>query len=383
LNAQKIQTLQIGNDSFEERQGGLNRFYSELLNHLPDVGVSVRGMVVGNTNSKHDSRGVITGFSFPKAPLAQRFLAARKTGLKILDENKTDLIAVHFALYATPLLDQLYKAPTVVHFHGPWSAEGGVEGQSTLSSVIQKSMEQMVYARGQKLIVLSNAFQRILTERYRIPEERIRRVPGGVDSDRFNVQLTRNDARVRLGWPTDRPIVLAVRRQTKRMGLENLIDAARRISREVPDVLFLLAGSGPISSELKQRITEHGLGKNVILIGRVDDADLPSAYRAADMSVVPSQALEGFGMITLESLASGTPVLVTPVGGLPEVINPFAPECVFSSTETSVIGDLLIDFLLGKRTLPTSEACRKYAADNFSWPVIARMTREVYREALT
>ena len=87
-------------------------------------------------------------------------------------------------------------------------------------------------------------------------------------------------------------------------------------------------------------------------------------------------------MITLESLASGTPVLVTPVGGLPEVITPFAPECVFSGTETEVIAELLIDFLLGKRILPSSERCRSYATDNFSWPVIAEMTRDVYAETL-
>jgi glycosyltransferase involved in cell wall biosynthesis len=382
LNYPQIRTLQIGNDWFGERQGGLNRFYSELLRHLPETGVNVRGMVAGSNSVERDTAGVVTGFSSPKEPLIRRLLAARKTGTTLLAEQNTNLIAVHFALYAIPLLGHLRKVPTVVHFHGPWSAESGVEGHSSLSSRVQKSMEQLVYSRGQRLIVLSQAFQKILVERYGIPEDRVRLVPGGIDSARFNDRLTRQEARIRLGWPTDRPIVLAVRRQMKRMGLENLVDAARQVVQKVPEVLILLAGSGPLSSELQQRIAAHGLQDHVKLIGRVDDADLPTAYRAADMSVVPSQALEGFGMITLESLASGTPVLVTPVGGLPEVITPFAPECVFSSTETEVIAELLIDFLLGKRTLPSSERCRSYATDKFSWPVIARMTRDVYAETL-
>jgi glycosyltransferase involved in cell wall biosynthesis len=166
------------------------------------------------------------------------------------------------------------------------------------------------------------------------------------------------------------------------MGLENLIDAVRQVSRLVPDVLVLLAGSGPISGELRRRIVEHGLEENVRLLGRLDDADLPAAYRAADLSIVPSQALEGFGMITLESLASGTPVLVTPVGGLPEVVRPFAPECVLEGITTEIIADALGEFLRGTRVLPSSHACRSYAASNFSWPVIAGLTRKVYEEAL-
>ena len=379
---QQIGTLQIGNDWFGERQGGLNRFYSELLKNLPAVGVGVRGMVAGSSAVAAETGGVVRGFASPRDPLVRRLLAARRAGQQIMREDKTDLIAVHFALYGIPLLDELRKVPTVIHFHGPWSAESGVEGQSSLSSRVQRSIEQVVYRRGRKLIVLSSAFRRILVERYGIPEDRVRLVPGGIDLERFSDRLTREQARVRLGWPTDRPIVLSVRRQMKRMGLENLVDAAVQIKQTVPDVLILLAGSGAISADLKRRIQEQGLEDHVRLLGRVDDADLPDCYRAADVSVVPSQALEGFGMITLESLASGTPVLVTRVGGLPEVIEPFAPECIFAGTETAEIAALLIEFLRGGRTLPSSEACRQYATDHFAWPVIAKMTRDVYLEAL-
>ena len=95
-----------------------------------------------------------------------------------------------------------------------------------------------------------------------------------------------------------------------------------------------------------------------------------------------TQALEGFGMITLESLASGTPVLVTPVGGLPEVIRPFAPECVLADTSTGAIVEALGSFIHGSQALPSSDACRAYAVANFDWPVIAARTRRVYEEAL-
>ena len=105
------------------------------------------------------------------------------------------------------------------------------------------------------------------------------------------------------------------------------------------------------------------------------------AYRAADMTVVPSQALEGFGLITLESLACGTPVLVSPVGGLPETIEPFAPQCVFANTSTDEITHGIGEALTGSLQLPTDEACRAYAVRGFSWPTIAARVRAVYDEA--
>ncbi len=378
----EIRTLQIGNDWFGERQGGLNRCFSQLLKHLPGVGVKARGLVVGSSRVEKETEGGTIGFALPNAALFRRVLRGRKAGLRILREENTDLIATHFALYGISLLDRLGGFPTVIHFHGPWAAETGAEGKSSLASKVQAAMEHLVYVRGRRVIVLSSAFGKELVERYRIPEELIRLIPGGIDHERFNSRITRAEAREQLAWPTDRPIVLAVRRQVRRMGLENLIDAARQVRRKVPDVLILLAGSGPIFGELRQRIGEYGLEENVRLLGHVDDADLPSAYRAADLSIVPSQALEGFGMIILESLASGTPVLVTPVGGLPEVMRPFAPECVLEGTSSEIISDALSEFLSGKRVLPSSHACRKYAATNFSWPVIAEQTRKVYEEAL-
>jgi glycosyltransferase involved in cell wall biosynthesis len=377
-----LRTLQIGNDWLGERQGGLNRVYAELVKHLPSAGVEVRGLVAARERAAFESGGVVTGFASPRAPLLRRLFKARSSGLHFLRQEKSDLIAVHFALYAFPLLDQLGCFPTVIHFHGPWAAESGAEGAGIWGAKLKATLERLTYQHGRRFIVLSQAFAIELQRRYGISEELIRLVPGGIDIDRFHDHLTRYKAREQMGWPTDRPIVLSIRRQMRRMGLENLIDAARILREKVPDVLVLLGGSGPITGDLQQRIDAHGLQESVRLLGRIDDVDLPTAYRAADISVVPTQALEGFGMITLESLASGTPVLVTPVGGLPEVVGPLAPQCVLDGMSAELIAQGLIEVLRNERPVPSSDACRAYAVQNFSWPVIAQLTRNVYEEAL-
>jgi glycosyltransferase involved in cell wall biosynthesis len=93
-------------------------------------------------------------------------------------------------------------------------------------------------------------------------------------------------------------------------------------------------------------------------------------------------ALEGFGLITVESLASGTPVLVTPVGGLPEAVAGLSQDLVLPSTGADAIADGLSKALDGAIRLPDSDACRAYARANFDSPVIAARVASVYHEAL-
>ena len=377
-----IKTLQLGNDWFGERQGGLNRVYSELIRHLPSTAVEVRGLVAGGPGVWSGSGGTVSGFAPVTAPLPWRLMQVRRAFAKVKEEFTPDLIASHFALYTAPVLDQLKRTPLVIHFHGPWAAEAGVEGQRTSLARVQAKFEKLTYSRGRLFIVLSQAFRSELVRRYAVPDHLVRIVPGGVDTARFNMFLTRKEARKRLQWPTDRPIVVAVRRQMKRMGLENLIDAFGEVRKRVPEALLLLGGTGPLAGELAERISAQNLTKNVRQLGRIEDQDLPLAYRAADLSVVPTQALEGFGMITLESLSSGTPVLVTAVGGLPEVIAPFAPQCIFPEPTSGAMAEMLIGFLSGKDRLPSDLACREYAETTFAWPVIAAQIRQVYEETL-
>lgn len=377
-----MRTLQIGNDWPEERVGGLNRYFVDLLRYLPETGTEVRGLVVGPDNLAEKTGGAVVSFSRRTDNLLKRAYRVRAAVRDELRTGRIDLLASHFALYAAPVGRQLKQVPFVTHFHGPWAAESNVEGSATRELWLKQMLERFVYRRAKRLIVLSSAFQKELVSRYGVDEHLTRVVPGGIDIERFNCSLSRQEARERLQWALDRPIILAVRRLVRRMGLENLIDALGVALKHSPDALLLIGGTGPLAAELQQRVNERGLEQNVRLLGRIEEADLPLAYRAADLSVVPTQALEGFGMITLESLASGTPVLVTPVGGLPEVIRPFAPGCVFPDLTTATMAAVLGDVLRGTHRLPSEEECRTYAVQHFAWPLIARKVQAVYSEAL-
>jgi glycosyltransferase involved in cell wall biosynthesis len=376
-----LRTLQIGDDWIGDQEGGLARYYYELIRHLPGTGTSAKGLVVGTEKAALATGGQIVAFSDVNSPMLKRLRLGRKAAIREINAKHIDLVASHFALYTIPIADRLRSFPNVTHFHGPWAAESVMERSTGLRSRLKATLEKTVYRRADRLIVLSKSFESELVKNYGVVEERIRVVPGGVDCERFNLAGSRADARRSLNWPLDRPIVLSVRRQVRRMGLESLIDAATRIVKVHPTVLILLGGSGPITGELAARIQELGLTDSVRQLGRVPDSDLPTAYRAADMTVVPSTGLEGFGLITLESLAAGTPVFVTPVGGLADAVTPFAPQCVFAGTGSEVIASTLCDALGGAIPMPTEEECRRHA-EKYSWGVIAAKVRNIYDEAL-
>jgi glycosyltransferase involved in cell wall biosynthesis len=377
-----IDTLQIGMRWFGNGSGGLDRVFYDLANALPGQGVSVRGLVVQPADVAAQTGGRIEAFAADGASLPKRLLGARHAIGRFIDSGGIDLVAGHFALYLSGALDRLGDTPLVSHFHGPWAQESGFEGERPLAVMVKKAVERHVYRRADRFIVLSQAFAELLVRDYGVDYRHIRIVPGSVDLDRFTDRLSRKEARNALGWPTDRPILLATRRLIARVGLDRLIASIEIVRRSVPDVLLCIAGRGPLESVLRKQIEDSGLASHVRLLGFLPDADLPLAYRAADINVVPTTALEGFGLTAAEALAAGTPSMVTPIGGLPEVVADLSPDLIFTSCETPEVASGLIAALKGEIGIPDSATCRAYAETRFANSLAAQRTAGVYRELL-
>jgi glycosyltransferase involved in cell wall biosynthesis len=161
------------------------------------------------------------------------------------------------------------------------------------------------------------------------------------------------------------------------MGLDKLLIALAKIKPKIPDVWLAIAGKGPLKASLEQQATELGLNDHVKFLGFLPDDQLPVAYQAADLTIMPSQSLEGFGLVLLESLACGTPALCTPVGGMPEVLEPFSPDLITDSPEEIAIAKRLEQLLTGVVSIPSREACREYASTHFDWCKIVQQVRKV------
>ena len=126
-----------------------------------------------------------------------------------------------------------------------------------------------------------------------------------------------------------------------------------------------------------------GLADNVRFLGFVADDDLPLVYRAADIAIMPSRELEGFGLTAVEALAAGTPVLVTPVGGLPEVVRGLDPALGAAGVRAAAPRARHRSSLEGQSTcLPEAARCTAFVRNTYDWPIIARAVAGVYRELL-
>lgn len=375
-------TLQIGLEWFPERRGGLNRVYYDCMRYLPPAGIEICGLVAGSSNVELDSNGLVKTFGSAKVSLVQRCIKLRQSVARLLAENDCDLIVSHFALYTFPAIDLFAERPLVTHFQGPWALESKIEGDNPLGIKFKKTVEQITYRRSSKFIVLCQDFRELLHREYQVPLDKIHVIPPGVDVDRFNINLAPTAARNQLNWHPDRPTIFCIRRLAKRMGLENLITAMAEVCKVYPDVLLYIAGKGELAATLQTQITDLGLDDNVKLLGYVSDEDLPVCYRAANFSVVPTVALEGFGLIVIESLAAGTPVLGTPIGGIPEILRPFSEDLVFAGIEAQQLAQGIKEALSGDRILPSSKACLEYVQQNYLWEDISQKIKQVYQSAL-
>lgn len=375
-----MKTVQIGLRWSSSVSGGAERIFSELAAGLPREGVGFIGAVAGSPELAARTQGLIHSFAPEDAGTMTRLRGARKVLRELLRDERPDLVASHFAMYTLPIVDQLRKRPFVMHFHGPWALESQIEGGSLPTITAKRQIERTIYRRADRAVVLSQAFAELLHRAYGVPEEKIRIIPGAVDLDRFTASPSRAVAREQLGWPTDRPILLTVRRLVHRMGLQQLIEAMSLIRQRVPEALLMVAGSGALRPELEAQVKELQLDQNVRFLGFVPEELLPSIYRATDVSVVPTLALEGFGLVAAESLAAGTPALVTPVGGLPEIVRELSDRLLFASGKPSDLAAGLTSALCESASLPSEEACRAYAEAKFSRKLMTSRIVQVYRE---
>jgi len=383
LPQRPIRVVQVGDSwSVDNGGGGAGRVFAVLAQYLPSHDVSVTGAVAAPLNVDALTNGSIRSFSADQASTTKRWLGARQTVSNMLSANRPDLVASHFALYISAVVLKLKHLAHVVHFHGPWAAESLQEGSGHLAAAAKYRMEKFVYSRADAIVVLSKSFAELICTQYRVDERKLRIIPGSVDLDLFDVNLSKRAAREFLGWPTDRPILLAVRRLSNRMGLDRLIRAMVTVKSAQPDVLLYIGGQGSQRAALEQQVAELDVQRHVRFCGFIPGQLLPLAYRAADINVVPTKALEGFGLIAAEALAAGTPSMVTPVGGLPEVVAPLSNSLVFRSSASAHIADGLIQALSGAIALPSQRACHDYARQNFSASLMASRTAQVYRQVL-
>jgi glycosyltransferase involved in cell wall biosynthesis len=178
-------------------------------------------------------------------------------------------------------------------------------------------------------------------------------------------------------------VLLTVRRLVPRMGLDNLLEAVALLKPRLPQLRLLIGGVGGLRDRLEALSAAKGLRETVKFLGAISEADLSAYYQAADLFVLPTLALEGFGLATLEALACGTPVVGTPAGATPEILAPLEPRLVAADVSARAIAEAVRGAIEGQLTAEVMrQRCREYIERGYSWKLCVERHEAVYMQCL-
>ena len=235
---------------------------------------------------------------------------------KLIKKNGIDIIDAHFAYpdgFAAMLLAKKSGLPFSVTLRGtevPYS-----------TSFYRRWQMRWGFKKADKIICVSQSLSEIASELGAEPAK-LKIIPNGINTDIFYPR-NRSKARTRLGIQGDTKIILSVGGLVKRKGFHRVIPHLKKMKMDFKDILFIIVGGesveGNYSGELRALVNELGLEDVVRFEGLQPPEKLPYYYAAADIFVLAT-ANEGWPNVIVESLACGTPVVATDVGGVKEII---------------------------------------------------------------
>ena len=234
-----------------------------------------------------------------------------------------DLIHSHYWLSGRVgvVAQRKWNVPHLVTFHTTGMAKKiscGNENESRFRLIAEKKLAHEC----DRIIAPTKREKALLSRYYSIPSGKIGLVPCGVNLGRFH-PVPQDQARRQLGLEKSGPLILYVGRFAPVKGIERLIDAMIYLRSNYPDlVLMIIGGDGHASSSfhaLSRKARKLGIHGSVKFEGRILHDKLPFYYSAADVLAVPSY-YESFGLVALESLACGTPVVASRVGAMDSLV---------------------------------------------------------------
>ncbi|NOY70513.1 MAG: glycosyltransferase family 4 protein [Deltaproteobacteria bacterium] len=387
-----MKILQVADVSVSRVAGGAERFLSgqsaALAQHGHQVFVMTR-MPEGCAKYQ-EQLGLIKEFRYDvnqKNPAAFIFSTIRNGGRlfeSLCKKYCFDVINFHqpfsaFAVCRSPLCRNIKKIYTChsLSFEEYVSRNPASPGPSGrlfyfLNIFGRRYIERYVLKRVGRILVLSRYTGEKLEHAHGISRKKTVVIPGGVDLRRFSPARDRAAVRRSLDLPAAGFLLLTVRNLVSRMGIENLLKAVVIVKRKIPEIFLVIGGAGVLRGKLESLARELHITDCVRFEGFIPEKRLSDYYRAADLFVLPTRELEGFGLVTIEAMACGTPVAGTPVGGTAEILSGFDKRFLFADTGAESIADRLGELCRMIMADPggwekISQRCRRFVEDRYSW----------------
>ena len=271
------------------------------------------------------------------------------------------------------------KVPFVVTYHADAQESGGNFIRNWAQIIYNRSLLKQVLNGADVIIATSNAYineSKFLGE-YR---DKIEVIPNGINLEEFDIKLSKEECRDKLGLPHDKKIILFFGNIVAYKGPHILLKAFSRVKNHFKDVKLVFAGRGEMEKELTESAVEMGIKNDVLFTGYVDEELKPFYYKSADIFCLPSITMaEAFGIVNLEAMACGIPVISSKLGGIPDVINDKKTGLLVKPGNVESLENAVTFLLENSAIAQKMGNIGKKKVEEYSWKKIAQKTEEIYR----
>jgi glycosyltransferase involved in cell wall biosynthesis len=381
--------------------GGTGAYVYYLSNELIKNGYKIY-VVTGSDQTldvKVNEQLEVFFLKTPKVPVIKSFMLAASSYRKLNSiRERANVDITHANLPLTPnfAVPPNFGKTLVCTVHSTWKGEAqAIRGEPySRLNANEKFMvsfnwflrifEEKMLERANKIIAVSYFTKRELLEYYKIPEEKIRVIHNGVDTNKFQPAKDKRKIKEELGFNPNDLAIVSVGRLYARKGLFTLIESMPAVIKRFKNAKFIISGKGQ-SDEMRKLIAHAekiGVKDNLIFTGYYPDKKLPKLYQAADVFAF-STFYEHHPFAVLEALSTGLPVVTTNVGGIPETIESGRNGFLVEPFNPKQFADRIL-YLLEHPTeaLEMGSLARKTILERFDWRIVVKDVLKVYDEAL-
>lgn len=398
---------------YPERIGGTYSYVHELYRrlaargHRVDLIASTRKGRGGRANDLEGMRVHLYEFLrvHPVLSTLQHLRNTSRIFSEIAAESPVDVLSIHesqlgYRLARSPAGKAVCQIPT---FHAPvflefrfntaWEIEHEPSALRRMAARAtepplehwQRRFETGVLEAASGIVILSEYTRSHIENHFpSVDPGKVRIIPSGVDTERFRPAEDRGAVREALGIGADTIHLVTTRKLAPRMGLENLIRAMPAVLRAADErglrLGLAVCGSGPLKPVLEDLIRELDVTGAVRLVGRVSDDDLVRHYQAADLFVLPTVAMEGFGISTVEALSTNLPVIGTPAGATPEILAPIDERLLTDDTSIESLSRGIVAWLAWRHEDAGTSRYRDEVLAKYTWDIVTDRVEAYYLE---